>query len=496
MTKFSVADKKRYLVSLLHECPDVVRLKEILAWVIISGLWPDDFVVGRVVAFCATSDSGDLPYARFIFDQWGQPTAFGYNVLIRGYSNSDAPIQSLQLFRDMLDDQIYADKYVFPFVLRACTRANAFSLGRVVHSLLVKCGFEDDVYVQTTLLHVYASSGCFESSKRVFDEMPHRSTVTWNAIISCLLKQKREQESLGLFREMVSEGMEVNEDTLVSVSSCCASLGVLAWGKCVHGFAVRKRLQFARWVELGTSLIDMYVKCGNLESGVRLFEQTEMRDVSTWTAMIGGFAMHGHGNRAVSLFHRMVQEGTSPDSVTFTSVLTACSHSGLAQEGLRIFNNMNRVYGIAAKMEHYGCMVDLLGRAGLLAGAQQLIQSMPFEPNAVIWGSLMNACMINGELQRGEEIAKRVLELGLASSDGAAQYVAMSNVFAMERRWNAVSNVRDIMIGSGMKKAKGYSSIEMNGRVHQFLLGDETHPRMTEIYNLLRNITEETRFCG
>ncbi|KAG9442863.1 hypothetical protein H6P81_018717 [Aristolochia fimbriata] len=494
MPKFPLADTKRHLVSLLeYGCPDTVRLTEILARVVVSGLWPDNFVVARLVAFCATSDSGDLRYARFIFDRWKHPTAFGYNVLIRGYSNSDAPVQSLLLFRDMLEDQIYPDRYAFPFVLRACARANAFWVGRAVHSLLVKCGVGNDVYVETTLLHMYASSGCFESCRKVFDEMPQRSTVTWNAIISSCLKLNREDEGLGLFHEMVWGGVEMNGDTLIGVSSCCASLGVLDWGKCIHGFAVRRKPQFHSWVELGTSLIDMYFKCGNLQSGMRLFEQVETRDVSTWTAVLGGLAIHGHGKRAVSLFHRMVREGINPDSVTLTCVLSACSHSGLAREGLRIFNSMSSVHGIQPKMEHFGCMVDLLGRAGLVAEAQQLIKSMPFEPNAVIWGSLMNACVINGELQLGKEIAERVLVLGLASTGAAAEYVAMSNVLAMEGRWDAVSHVRDMMVGSGMKKTKGYSSIEINGSVHQFLLGDGTHPQMTEIHNLLYIITEETR---
>lgn len=482
---------RHQLLSIIQTCPNMSLLKQILSHVLIRGLWRrDNFIVARIIAFCATSNSGDIDFARHLFDHSPNPSPYAFNTIIRGYASSHTPIQSIHVFRAMLASGIYPDKYTFPFVLKACARAASSYQGRAIHTLLTKCGFDHDLHVQTSLLHMYASSNCIVASEGVFDEMPQRSTVTWNALISCYLKSNLALESLVLFGEMVVEGIEVNDDTLVSALGSCTSLGALMRGRCVHGFIIRKRAAILVGAELGTSLVHMYAKCGNLECGIRVFEAMEVRDVSAWTAMIGGLAMHGHGKEALSLFQTMIEEGKKPDSVTFTSVLHSCSHSGLVEEGLAVFHSMRDDYRIEPRIEHFGSMVDLLGRAGLVREAEWFIKSVPVRPNGVIWGTLLNACVINGELGVGERIAERILELELEDLDGSV-YVIMSNIYAKVGKWDEVDKVREMMVKKGVKKACGHSFVEVNGRVHKFLVGDTTHPQTNEIYGLLDRITQE-----
>ncbi|XP_058077801.1 pentatricopeptide repeat-containing protein At5g66520-like [Magnolia sinica] len=486
---------RHQVVSALEICLDMVHFKQILTQVLVLGLWHDNFVVGRLLACCATSNSGDLHYARLIFDYSANPTAFSYNTMIRGYSDSNTPIQSLHLFYAMRKKGIYADKYTFTFVLKASARTTHFPQAWKLHAHTLKCGFRTDLHVQTSLLHMYTAFGRIESSKRVFDEMPQKSTVAWNAIISCYLKSNREVDSLILFGEMVMEQMDMNDDTLVSVMRSCANLGALVWGKCVHGFVIRRRASLSMGAELGTSLVHMYAKCGNLESGIRVFDEMDGPDVPAWTAMIGGLAMYGHGKEAVSLFDKMLQQGLKPDSVTFTSVLHACTHSGMVRDGLRIFNSMKDVYGFYCRIEHFGTMVDLLGRAGYLEEAEQLVNLMPIQPNGVVWVSLLNACVINGEFGAAERIGNHILGLGLQGLSGAF-YVVMSNVYAKVEKWEEVKRMRETMIEKGLRKDHGHSLVEVNGRVHMFLVSDTTHPQTEEIYVILHGITKEmAHFC-
>ncbi|KAL6011804.1 hypothetical protein ACLOJK_002270 [Asimina triloba] len=457
--------QSRTLVSAIDKCLSIAQFKQILGQALVAGLWRHhSFLMARLVAYCATTNSGDhLTYAHLIFDRLENPSPFSYNALIRGYSQTNTPLQSLRLFYAMLQNGIYPDKYTFPFVLKACARASCLPQAIQLHSMIVKCGLGSDLHVQTSLLHTYASFRCTERSKRVFDEMPQRSTVTWNAIISCCPKSSDDVGCFVLFGEMLKEGVEVNDDTLVSMLCSCANSGALLLGRSVHGFVVRKHGRLSMGVELGTSLVHMYGKCGRLGGGIQVFEAMDVRDVSAWTAMIGGLAMCGCGMEAVSLFVKMVEEGIRPDSVTFTSVLHACSHSGMVEEGLRIFGSMRDVHGIEPRIEHFGTLVDLLGRAGLVEEAEKFVYSMPIEPNGVIWGSLLNACVINRRLQMAKRVSNRVLLLGLEGVSSAF-YVAMSNVYANAGRWEEVNRIRETMVEKGVRKAQGQSLVEAYSR--------------------------------
>ncbi|XP_020599613.1 putative pentatricopeptide repeat-containing protein At5g40405, partial [Phalaenopsis equestris] len=449
-------------------------LKQILARAIISTLFAEPFVSARIVAAFAPSD---LSLAQLAFDASPHRSAFSFTSMIRAHSAGPTPSKSLIIFSRMLHSGLYPDHFTFPFLLRASARS--LSPPSFIHAITLHHGLDGDTHVATSLLHAYASSGLFEFARQVFDEMPLRTEVTWSAIISCCarLPQQQQQDGLVLFTQMISAGVRPNADILIVALSCCAGLGLLTQGKALHSLSIRFLTNFSADV-VATALINMYARCGSLNRALKVFNGIPTTDSSTWTAIIGGLAMHGCGEKAIALFHRMVEDKErhlQPDVVTFTAVLHACSHSGLVQAGIRLFNEMKSVYGIEPRMEHYGAMVDMLGRAGRLEEAERIIESMPFEPNRIVWGALLHACLVRGELAYGERLERRFIGLGFGIEKegdeefGGGFFVGLSNVYAGACRWEEVGRVREQMVVRGVRKASACSLLEVEGKVHRFL---------------------------
>ncbi|KAF3787688.1 Pentatricopeptide repeat-containing protein [Nymphaea thermarum] len=459
-----------HLFSLLQSCSCLDAFNQVLAQVFTYGLSGDPFTLARALSsLCSLSPSSDLRYARLLFEHTETPNAFSWNTIIRAYSVH--PLHHHEcffLFTRMLLSGVYPDKYTFPFVLRACSAVAFSAQGRSLHALLVKHGLEEDLFVKTSLLHMYSSFAASDKSgfewtsaaHQLFDEMPERSTVTWNAMTSCCVKCKCEVQGLVLFNKMLVSGVEPNAATLVNVLMACAATGARRYGKCLHAYVQRKHMWMAN-VDLGTCLIHMYMKCGDICSALRVFRSMVVKDVPAWTAAIGGLALQGRGSEAIALFDGMVYSDIKPDAVTFTSLLHACSHSGLVGEGLRFFNLMVDVYEIKPGIQHYCCIVDLLGRSGLLLEALKVIRSMPYEPNAAIWYSILSSCAIHGDFELAERIAYQV-QTGREVM-GGAYYVLLSNMYAKLGNWKLVTKMRDMMVDSKANKVSGYSTIEPKG---------------------------------
>lgn len=461
------------MVAAMAACTGMRGFLRILARVVTAGLWWDRFVVARAIAFCATSAvAGGLELAGVLFRHAEDPTAFVFNAMIRGHSTGPTPSVAVRLFRRMLERGIYPDKFSFPFLLRACARStppgDSPREGEQHHGLLLKHGFGQDLHVQTSLLHMYASLGRISAAAQIFDEMPERGVVTWNAIISAYGKMSENPVGgLILFGRMARNNVEINDDTLVAALLCCAASGSLVNGKTVHGFMTRRRA--GPWpVEVGSGLLHMYTKCGSLDCGKKVFDTMQTRDVSAWTAMIGGLAEHGRGAEALRLFEMMVAtEGLKPDAVTFTSLLHACSHSGLVEEGLKHFREMASTHGVEPRVEHYGAIVDLLGRAGLPEEARRLVDSMPLVPNQVVRGSLLRTLLAADEEPSGgdEDLQGELC-------------VEVSNAHARVGRWDKVERVRRAMAEMGIKKAPASSSVDVLDvrPPRRFLAGDTAEP--------------------
>ncbi|XP_010557591.1 PREDICTED: pentatricopeptide repeat-containing protein At1g08070, chloroplastic [Tarenaya hassleriana] len=604
---------------LLRKCKTLQSLRQIHAQMIKTGLHNTNYGLSKLIEFCVLSRFSDgLPYAVSIFETIQEPNLLIWNTMIRGHSLSSSSISALQWYVRMISLGLVPNSYTFPFVLKSCAKSGAIREGKQVHGHVLKHGLDLDLYVHTSLISMYAqngeledahmvfdnsphrdavsftaiitgyaSKGCIENARKLFDEIPVRDVVSWNAMISGYVETSRYNEALELFKEMIEVSVTPDESTMVSVLSACAKSGdinlcrwvhswicdhhhgfslnlqlvnalidmyskcgdiqtardlfeglsqrdVISWnimiggytrmnvykeslllfqemlrsgespndvtmlsilpacahlgatdiGKWVHVY-IDKKLKNIKNPSLRTSLIDMYAKCGNIEAAKQVFGSTGNRSLASWNAMISGFAMHGRADAAFDLFSRMKENGIEPDDITFVGLLSACSHAGLLELGHRIFKSMTQEYRISPKLEHYGCVIDLLGRSGKFKEAEEVIEGMGMEPDGAIWGSLLKACRIHGNIEMGESIAENLFKV---EPENPGAYILLSNIYASAGRWNDVARIRSQLNDKGMKKIPGCSSIEIESVVHEFLIGDQLHPRHEEIYKMLDEI--------
>ena len=352
-------------------------------------------------------------------------------------------------------------------------------------------GLDFETRVLNGLIKLYANCGCVEYARDVFDEMPEPDSASWSTMVSGYAQNGQAVEALELFREIQAEDVRNDLFTLASVAGVCGEFGALELGKWVHSYIDKKGIKID--LVLGTALVGMYSKCGSLDNALKVFEGIPERDVTAWSTMIAGYAVHGQGEKALQLFDAMKISKTMPNSVTFTSVLSACSHSGLIEKGHQIFNTMWTEYKITPQIEHYGCMVDLFCRAGMVDHAHKFIQTMPIEPNVVLWRTLLGACKAHGYKDLADHISRKILKLDPTSPEN---YVLVSNVYASLGRWSSVSQVRSLMKDKTPKKQHGWSSIEINFMVHKFIMGDESHPEREKIYGMLQQMSTKLKLVG
>jgi pentatricopeptide repeat protein len=324
-----------------------------------------------------------------------------------------------------------------------------------------------DVVSWTSLITGYSQWGFVDEAFEVFELMPERNSVSWNAMIAAYVQSNQFHEAFALFDRMRAEKVALDKFVAASMLSACTGLGALEQGKWIHGYIEKSGIELDS--KLATTIIDMYCKCGCLEKAFEVFNGLSHKGISSWNCMIGGLAMHGKGEAAIQLFKEMEKEKVAPDNITFVNVLSACAHSGLVEEGRYYFNYMVEVHGIEHTTEHFGCMVDILGRAGMLEEARELINEMPTSPDAGVLGALLGACKIHKNIELGEEIGKRVIEL---EPNNSGRYVLLANLYANAGRFEEVANVRKLMNDRGVKKVAGFSMIELDGVVNEFIAGE------------------------
>ncbi|KAF3795132.1 Pentatricopeptide repeat-containing protein [Nymphaea thermarum] len=440
----------------------------------------------RMYAMC-----GDLGAARQVFDRVGEQDLVSWTTMIAGYANMGFHKLAIEMFLQMERARVGGDEVTMVIVLSACSQLGDLDMGKKVHRYIVDNGIKMDVFVGNALVDMYIKCGDVDFACQVFDQMREKNVVSWNAMIAGLAQQGQFKEALAMFRKMQVIGFEPDTVTMVGVLRACASLGALDLGRWVHVYMDKNYIKADGYV--GNALVDMYAKCGSIEQAEDVFNGMANRDVFSYTSMIVGFAMHGLGKRALALFKEMSKVGVAPDEITFIGVLSACSHAGLVEEGRRHFDEMIKVYCLTPEIEHYGCMVDLLGRAGLLDEAEEFIKAMPMQPDAFVWGALLGACKIHGKVELGGRISRLLLELE-PQRDGA--YVVMSNIYASASRWPDVVKIRKEMKARKLKKTPGCSLIELDGMVHEFRMGDRSHPKTKEIYLMLEEIIDRLKVEG
>ncbi|XP_031486506.1 pentatricopeptide repeat-containing protein At1g08070, chloroplastic-like [Nymphaea colorata] len=435
--------------------------------------------------------AGDLVEARRVFEQMPERNLVSWNAMIAAYAQNGKGEHALMVFSQMVGSSVSPGVATMLTVMSIVSNmSNSDNVNWVV-DLAARSEFANSVSILTAIVNLHAKFGRIDDAYRVFSGIHDKDTVCYNAMIGGFTQNQEPSRALELFRRMQSEAIEPDAMTMVSVLSACAQLGALGLGEWVHNYVERNGIPMD--VYLGTALVDMYARCGDVDSSWRVFIKMPQRDVATWNAMIRGLAMHGHGNGALQLFLQMEIEGYSPNYITFVALLSACSHEGLVSHGFSIFNSMKAKYGIMPGIEHYGCMVDLLGRAKHLAEAREFIEKMPIEPDSAIWAALLSACRFHQNLELAKEATEKLIALN-PSHDG--NYVLLSNIYAKAGKWEDVARMRESMRSQGVRKTPGCSAVEIGDSVYEFTAGDRSHPQWAEIYAKWNELAKQLKPMG
>ncbi|XP_021299765.1 pentatricopeptide repeat-containing protein At2g41080 isoform X1 [Herrania umbratica] len=434
---------------------------------------------------------GNLEGARKLFGEMPRRNLATWNAMVGGFIEFEFNEEGLNLFREMHFLGFMPDDFTLSTVLRGCAGLKALLEGRQVHCYVMKCGFEFHLVVGNSLAHMYMKSGRLGEGERVMKSLPIQNVVAWNTLIAGNAHNGYSESVLNLYCMMKMAGVRPDKITFVSVISSCSELATLGQGQQIHVDVVKTGASSV--VGVISSLISMYSRCGCLGDSIKVFLECEEADLVVWSSMIAAYGFHGRGVEAVELFEQIEQEELGPNDVTFLSLLYACSHCGFKDKGLEFFNLMTEKYGVKPRLEHYTCIVDLLGRFGCLDEAEAMIRSIPVKADAIIWKTLLSACKIHKNADMARRIAEEVLKL---DPEDSASYVLLSNIHASAERWQDVSEVRKAMRNKGVKKEPGISWLEIKNQVHQFSMGDKSHPESEEIDIYLKELTAEMKLHG
>ncbi|WOL05952.1 hypothetical protein Cni_G14683 [Canna indica] len=481
-----------------------------------------------MIAGCATH--GRVGEALQMFKQMRtsgvQPNQITWNGLLVGFNRSGHPQETVLTMRRMHSEGFEMDEVCISSTLSAVADMESVAIGSQIHGYVIKAGLEVNSSVLSALVDSYGKCGRTEEMVRVFDEVGsvdvgscnaliaglsrnsraddalkafkefkaqgiELNVVSWTSTVACCSQNGKDMEALELFREMQAAGVDPNAVTIPCLLPACGNIAALMQGKSAHCFSLRKGILMDVYV--GSALVDMYAKCGRIKDARAIFDTMKTRNVVSWNAMIAGYAMHGKAKDAIDLFLSMKRNMQKPDSITFISLLSACSQAGLTEEGERYFIELQQEHSIIARVEHYACMVSLLGRAGRLNEAYDLIRKMQVEPDGCVWGALLSSCRVHNNVRLAEIAAEKLFQL---EPENAGNYVLLSNIYAAKGMLDGVDRMRDIMKNMGVKKEPGCSWIEIKNMVHMLLAGDKSHPQMSQIAEKLEKLSVEMKRLG
>ncbi|XP_020080067.1 pentatricopeptide repeat-containing protein At3g22690-like, partial [Ananas comosus] len=462
---------------------DLMQGEKICSYISNSGVGSSSLVNPIIDMYMSC---GATEKARQIFDDCKYRDIVLWNIMVSNYARNGMAKEALCVVNEMLLSKQRPDRVTVLAGLSASAQLGAIQVGKQLHAYILRNGLDCwdvvnnsviDMYMKcrnekaarkvfdiirikilatwNTIINGFVINGDYTSAWEHFNMMPERDLISWNTMICALVQDSQLEEAVGLFRKMQDSELKPDTATLVSVASACGYLGSLDLAKWVYTYTQKKRI--SRNVRLGTALVDMFSRCGDSRSAMHVFGRMPIKDVAAWTAAIGAMAFEGNGNQAFKLFSEMINHGVKPDGLAFVGVLTAYSHAGSVEEGCTFFHSMSNTYGFTPQIVHYGCLVDLLSRAGLLAEAQALIESMPMEPNDVIWRALLASSRIHRDIEMAEYATKKVLE---SAPEKSGARILLSNMYASAGRWNDVAKVRLSMRDKGVRKTIGSSKID------------------------------------
>ncbi|KAL2552438.1 Pentatricopeptide repeat-containing protein [Forsythia ovata] len=463
-------------------------------------------------------EMGDLREARRIFNEMPERNEISWSMMISRYSQGGYSEEAVKIFRQMVQYGFKPNTSCYSSVISALASLDALEAGKHIHGHVLKIGVEKDIFVGCSLVDLYCKCGntidgrlmfdsileknvvCWNSmvtgyslngqlaeAIELFNQIPNKNNISWNSLISGYVETENFDGAFEVFNEMILSGERPNKSTISSVLKACASLVSLEKGEYMHAKVVK--LSFQNDVFMGTALVDMYAKSGNIESSRKVFNRMPIKNEISWTAIIQGLAENGFAEESLALFEEMEQTSiVTPNDLILLSVLFACSHCGLVDKGLFYFNSMENVYGIMPSERHYTSVVDMLSRAGRISEAEKFITNMPFEPEVNAWAALLSGCKTYGNEKLAEKIARKLSELAETKSGG---YVLLSNIYASSGRWLDVLSTRKLMNEKGVKKSGGCSWIEVRNRVHLFFSQDDSHAQSAEIGEVLELLNSE-----
>ncbi|RID58684.1 hypothetical protein BRARA_F01963 [Brassica rapa] len=490
----SMSSSEDHLVSLIVSSTGKSHLRQIHAVLLRTSLIRSSDVFHHFLSRLAPRD---LDYSRHVFSQRSNPSVSHCNTMIRAFSVSETPGEGFRLFRALRRKTFPpANPLSSSFALKCCIKSgDLLGGGLQIHGKIFSDGFLSDSLLLTTLMDFYSTYANSAAACKVFDEIPKRDTVSYNVLISCFLRNKRTRDVLFLFDKMMKEVdgcVRPDGVTCLLALQACASLGALDFGTQVHDFIDGNGLGGA--LNLNNTLVYMYSRCGSMDKAYEVFNRMRERNVVSWTAMITGLAMNGFGKEAIEAFEKMLKCGISPQEHTLTGLLSACSHSGLVHEGMMFFDRLKSgEFKMKPNLHHYGCIVDLLGRARLLDKAYRLVQSMEMKPDSTIWRTLLGACRVQGNVELGERVISHLIEL---KAEEAGDYVLLLNTYSSVGNWEKVTELRSLMKEKRIHTKPGLSAMEVQGKVHEFIVDDVSHPRKEEIYKMLAEINQQLKIAG
>lgn len=437
------------------------------------------------------SRSREVIAARQLFDLMTERTVVSWNAMISCYAHNGEFYEGLRIFERMQAEKCCPNEITLVTLLSICAKLGDLDMGLRVKKYIDDNNVCVDMIVSTAILEMYVKCGAIDDARREFDRMDTRDIVAWSAMIAGYAQNGRSSEALELFECMINEQIKPSGVTLVSVLSACAQLGSVEIGERIGSYVENQDLVSDAYV--ASALLTMYSKCGNISKAIQVFHKMPRKDTVSWNAMIVGLAVNGIAHNAIALYQKMREVDVRPNDISFVGLLTACTHAGLIELGLEFFRSMESDYGITPKIEHYACIVDLYCRSGRLKDAYEFICSMKEEPNVVIWGTLLGASRTHLNVELAELSVEKLLEL---EPENSGSYVQLSNIYASVGRWQEALQVRNLMKDKRVQKTAAYSWIELENKVHKFLVGDTCHPATDEVYGTVDGLAMQSTWAG
>lgn len=442
------------------------------------------FVNNSLLDFYSKCDC--LDDMRRLFDEMPERDNVSYNVIIAAYAWNQCAATVLRLFREM--QKLGFDRQVLPYatMLSVAGSLPDVHIGKQIHAQLVLLGLASEDLLGNALIDMYSKCGMLDAAKSNFSNRSEKSAISWTALITGYVQNGQHEEALQLFSDMRRAGLRPDRATFSSIIKASSSLAMIGLGRQLHSYLIRSGYKSS--VFSGSVLVDMYAKCGCLDEALRTFDEMPERNSISWNAVISAYAHYGEAKNAIKMFEGMLHCGFNPDSVTFLSVLAACSHNGLADECMKYFHLMKHQYSISPWKEHYACVIDTLGRVGCFSQVQKMLVEMPFKADPIIWTSILHSCRIHGNQELARVAADKLF--GMEPTD-ATPYVILSNIYARAGQWEDAACVKKIMRDRGVRKESGYSWVEIKQKIYSFASNDLTSPMIDEIKDELDRLYKE-----